>query len=257
MTAQRIILVGLISFAMWGCKKSFPDQTPEQLALQEDTYAATAILSVEGLLNEMEFIVRQAPLQEKTESFLSCANISKQDIPEGYVIEITFESKSLCSDSRYRSGKLRLTYNTITGNVLLQPINYIIKETLITGSYSFLNITENQKNKTQIVVSNGKLSLYDGSFIKFNANRKTSLQSAGLTHGINDDIIQIEKASCDLELDNNTRIEAENRSPLILKYDCDDKFRPRAGTIWLERASGAPRIIDFGTGNCSDRPTLL
>ena len=259
MKLKGIALAGLVCISVWACKKNFPEQTEEQKALQEDTYAASALLSVEGMLNELEFIIKQAPAESQTGTILSCAAITKQTTAQGYKIDLVFSSGTLCTDQNYRSGKLSITYNTTTGDILLQPTEYVLAGTLITGTYSFKKATVNNVDKMELMIPNGKFSLTDGSFIKFHVERETKVKAANSSTDISDDDIEVEDSDYELEIgypSSTVVLNAGLKTAYTLKYSCQERFRPRAGSLTMQRSNGKKRLIDFGTGNCTDVPRL-
>jgi len=258
MKLKRIALGAIIGISFWGCKKNSSEESAEQRALQDDTYAATAIISVEGMANELEFIARQAPLADQSASFLSCANIEKQNVSEGQKIEITFNSNIACSDKTYRSGKLSLMYYT-NGAITVTPQNYAIESTLINGVFTFQNMTGSQNNYMALDVPDGKFTLSTGAYIKFSISRESAVKAGSSTADLSDDVIEIKNAQYDLNVFNlftNTLIQGSTNVPYNLKYSCSDKFRPRTGKILYHRMGADSRYIDFGNGTCEAVPVL-
>lgn len=258
MRSRRILIASLLAFVFFGCKKNFPEQTPEQKALQEDTFAATNILTVEGVLNEIEFIAKQVPAINQNGSFLSCATITKQEVAGGQKIEVVFNSNATCSDNTSRTGKLSLMYYS-NGTISVTPSNYIVGTTAITGTYNFGTESLDQKDYLLLNVLDGKFTNTNGAFISFSAEKRSTIKTGAGTADFLDDVIEIDQASYELEVSNvpaNTKITAETKNPHSLKYSCTDRFRPRSGTILFQRLGQSKRMIEFGTGNCNDVPKL-
>ncbi|MDB5014921.1 MAG: hypothetical protein JWQ25_3123, partial [Daejeonella sp.] len=113
-------LLALFLLINLSCKKIASYQpTAEEIAAEDDRGLGSTLLSVEGLTNEMEFIARQLPNIPESTSFLNCASITSTTIAEGKKYELTFNSGNTCTDGTVRSGKLIITYQTPTGNILI------------------------------------------------------------------------------------------------------------------------------------------
>ncbi|WP_207536509.1 hypothetical protein [Desertivirga arenae] len=258
MRSRRILIASILALGFYGCKKDFPEQTPEQKALQEDTFAATNILTVEGVLNEIEFIAKQVPAINQNGSFLSCATITKQDVEGGQKIDVNFNINTTCSDNTSRSGKLSLMYYS-NGTISVTPSNYVVSNTAISGTYNFGTESINQVNYLLLNVLDGKFTSTNGAFINFSVEKRSTIKLGAATPDFSDDVIEIDQASYQLEVANvpaNTKIAAETKTPYTLKYSCSDKFRPRSGAILFQRLGQNKRMIEFGSGNCSDVPKL-
>ncbi|WP_207423954.1 hypothetical protein [Desertivirga brevis] len=258
MRSRRILIASLFAFVFLGCKKNFPEQTPEQKALQEDTFAATNILTVEGVLNEIEFIAKQVPAINHNGSFLSCATITKQEVAGGQQIDVTFNINTTCSDNTSRSGKISLMYYP-NGSISITPSNYVVGNTAISGNYNFGKESINQVDYLLLNVQNGKFTSTNGAYINFSVEKRSTIKAGANTADHLDDIIEIDQAAYDLDVFDvpaNTKISAETKTPHSLKYSCTDKFRPRSGTILFQRLGANKRLLEFGSGNCSDVPKL-
>jgi len=251
-------LLSLLLLISLSCKKTENYQaTPEEIAADLDASLASTILSVEGLSNEMEFLARQLTLNPTANNFISCGNITSQNITDGKRFEINFNLTSTCDDNSFRSGKLIVTYQTATGNILITPENYVIAQYKVTGNYLFQPIVEQAKDLLKLTVTNGKLTNADDDYVKFNVEHKTNFKEGkGTNDNFTDDVLETVSASYRLEVKNKAAAvqtyEASSASPYILKYSCTEKFRPRSGKIKFQHTIGIDRYILFGTGNCSD-----
>jgi len=259
MKILNITLISLLLFLGLSCKKTANnDLTAAEIASDQDASLAFTLLSVEGLSNEMEFIARQLTLNPTANNFLSCGNITSQNITDGKRFEIDFNLTSACSDNSFRAGKLIVTYQTATGNILITPENYVIAEYKVTGSYLFQPVVEQQKELLKLTITNGQLTNADDDYVKFNVEHKTNFKEGqGTPQTSADDVLETVSATYRLEIKNqagsvNSIYEASSASPYILKYSCTEKFRPRSGKMKFQRTAGIDRYILFGTGNCSD-----
>lgn len=258
---MKILSTSLIAFFLLinlSCKKIHNDEpTTEELAAEEDRGLGSTILSVEGLTNEMEFIARELPNIPERSSFLNCASIASTTINGGKKYELAFNSGNTCTDNTIRSGKLIITYQTQTGDVLITTDNYVLSNFKIAGTYLFQPIVEQGKDLLKLTVANGQLTTTTGEFVKFNVMHKSEFKEGkATTNTFNDDVLETVSASYHLEIKNsnpvNSQYDAVSTSPYTLKYSCAEKFRPRAGKIKFQRVVGTDWYILLGSGGCSD-----
>lgn len=226
----------------------------EEANNRADMYAANSVLSIEAILNELEFIVRHASDQQTELSFLSCASINRQNTPDGQKIEIAFHATNTCSDKTNRSGKLLISYKA-TGDIFVSTDEYKIGEMQVSGNYVFQPGTFQQKAIWKLVVTDGLFTISTGDYYRFNVERITYFKQGDSTPDSSDDVFETLDAYYDLQLKSQqvvTLVQAESEIPYIQKHSCPDKFRPRSGKIRFERVTGSERFILLGNGNCED-----
>lgn len=228
-----------------------------QIAERSTLSAASSLLTTEMLLNEFEYLVRTLPTLPTGQNYLSCAAITKQQTATGPTFEIRF--LNTCSDQTARSGKLTVSYETATGKTILTPSNYIVDNMSIVGSYTFEAITEQQKELLKCTIVDGKLTYSTGEYIKFSIDRKNSFKEGNTTANQADDVFETISATYSIEIKDQsvlTQITASNFSPYIVKYQCNNKFRPRSGKIKFKPTTGTDNYLLFGIGNCSDQASI-
>lgn len=254
----KALFAAVVILSSVSCKKDSYQESEEEKVYRLDINAATSILAVEVVLNEIEFFVRQAPAGEPS-GILSCATVNKQTVEGGERIEIGFTAESPCSDNTTRSGRLILNYQSATGNVLVMSDNYSTAGLKVLGNYNFENITEQGQSLLKLTVANAQLNAITGDYVKFSGERKNSFKEGKASASLNDDVFETQSERFDLEVKGSsqvTLIESEITQPLILKYSCEEKFRPRAGKLKFSRESGLERVISFGSGGCNDQPVM-
>lgn len=251
---KTLLLTGIFFLGLACNKKNDLTETPQEAAQRADLYVATAFLSVETVMNELEFIARQVPQMDIDGNFLSCATINRLPVPQGEKVEITFNSNT-CDDQTTRSGKLILTYEQATQNVFINPVDYRIRGTRISGNYMFEPGTSENKPVLKLVVPDGAFTADNGDYYHFSIERTSHFKEGSSTVAINDDVFETLQASYNFELKSAgavTLMQAGSYTPYIIKYSCPDKFRPRSGKVKFERVTGTDRYILFGNGNCND-----
>ena len=249
-----LIALGFVQFSC--SKKDAPEPTAEELAHQADVTAANSIITVEMILNELEYIMKQAPNNPTETSFLNCATITRQQLANSFQIEASFSPTAVCSDNISRSGKLIINYPTGTGNATVKSEGYKVNTLALSGNFSFQQVTENQKPLLRLLVPDGELSVASGDYIRFNVDRKSFFKEGHTTNQLTDDVYEISSATYDLQLKNQsqiTHIDAESDLPYLVTYSCNDKFRPRSGKFSFMRTNGTERLVSFGNGACSDQ----
>lgn len=259
---MKFVSTSLLAFFLlinFSCKResNYPEPTAEEINANKDASSAFNLLSIVGFANEMEFIARQLPLSPSATSFLGCASITSQTTADGKKFEVIFSSSNACTDNSIRSGKLIITYQTASGNILITPDNYKLAEYKVAGTYLFQPIVEQQKDLLKLTVTNGQLTNNNGNYVKFNLEHKTNFKEGkATTETFADDVLETVSASYRIEIKNDVdgtnQFEASSASPYTLKYSCNEKFRPRSGKIKFQRVVGTDRYILLGNGNCTD-----
>ena len=259
MKLSKILITAAVLMVSFSCKKDNPEPTAEELERYADVNAANSLLTVETFLNEMEYIVRNAPSNQPSMSFMNCATVTKQDVTGGQEVTVTFASGSQCIDNQIRSGKLIITYPTGTGSASVTTNDFKIGNLTVKGSYSFQPVVENQQSLLQLVVQNGEFSVSENNYIRFNIERKSSFKAGQTTDSQNDDVFEITESSYDLELKDPSAtvfIDGESTEAYTIKYSCSQLFRPRSGKLSFSRATGSEKVLVFGNGDCNSQPSL-
>ncbi|WP_207426728.1 hypothetical protein [Pedobacter sp. SYSU D00535] len=255
---KALLAVVVLMFSL-SCKKENFTLSEEEKEHAADLSAANSLLTVEVLLNELEYMVRHVPQSQPGTSFLSCASISRQTVGGGEQYEVTFSPNSTCSDNSTRSGKVVLSYDSASGSVVLSPNNYKIGELSVKGTYTFTPSTYQQKAVMKLMVLNGEFSVPGGDYIRFTAERDNHFKTGSNTTALEDDVFEVLNSSYGLETFSGgvtAEIEGNNDGALLVKYECSQRFRPRGGKISFERDSRNSKALVFGTGNCADQPSM-
>jgi hypothetical protein len=252
-------LIALLALLATSCKDEFREQEMSA-ADQADMFAATSIMNVETLLNDLEFMVRNAPQWQSNSNYNNCAMLASFATAEGQRIDIDFGNGSTCFDNTQRSGKISLYYHAQSGNTVAIMSNYIIGGVKMQGTYSFQAETIQGKNYLRLLVPDGQLNAQNGDYIHFNMDRRTTLKEGEGTAATNDDVLETTVTNCDFELKGGTlltAVQSHSTVPLAVRYSCTDRFRPRGGRTAFQRVTGTPKILDFGKGGCSDIATIV
>jgi len=261
-TVKILLLAALVISFGFSCKKiteSTSDSALQNPAYSADLLAASSIMTVESITNELEAIVKQVRQDSVVSGYLSCANVVRTNINNEQKIEISFNAAAVCTDQTSRSGKLTVTIQNSSGNIFVASNGYKVNDVTVSGNYSFQPVTENQKSLMKLVVPDGQLSVSSGNYIKFNLLRKTYVKEGGASASVTDDVIETLESSYDLQIKDSGSVllvDAEGVVPYAVRYGCTDPYRPRSGKIKFQRSNSEIRYLLLGNGNCSDKATI-
>lgn len=259
MKLSKILITAVLLIVSFSCKKDNPEPTPEELENYANVNAANSLLTVETFLNEMEYIVRNAPSNQPSISFMNCASVTKQDVTGGQEVTVTFNAGSQCIDNQIRSGKLIITYQTGTGNATVTTNEYKIGNLTVKGTYNFQPVTENQQTLFSLVVQDGEFSVSENNYIRFSVERKSNFMAGQTTGSTDDDVFEITDSFYNLELKDASAtvlIDGESIEAYTVKYSCSQMFRPRSGKLSFSRSTGTEKVLLFGNGSCNSQPSL-
>jgi hypothetical protein len=258
------------------CKKDPVEQPADPTEKKyELDYKANALLQVEIVANEMEYIGRNVARNSVSYpnggTFLGVASITRTASDVGEDITLDFGAGAMCTDGNTRSGKLVIEYNEWNDDTMLRPVNYKVNNFNITGDYSIGYVSTPTASFENFVVPSGAIVKDGQNKIEFNLSRKTRQVEGITTVNETDDVFDRSDLSYFLTATVSgkatiLRVKGVTATTVAkLKNSCSNTYFPVTGQVKVEyAASGAstdpnnPQTGDFyltfGNGNCGDKP---
>lgn len=244
-------LIALL-FLSLACNDDDDTRDPSSLPARALDQYGGALVNIEQLTNEMEFISREA-LTGTFTAFPACSNIQTTIDGADKVYTITF-SGGACADNRKRSGQLRVAVNQGTLEVMIQTTTLVRDAHSLEGIFSFQPVTQDQKAYTKLVVLNGKWT-EDGRAITFTANKQYSWLQGRQTPAPDDDRLEVVSGDYFITIPAVGLCEAEIKTPLQIHGECTARLHlPVSGKVTLETLQDT-NTVSFGDGACASAPT--
>jgi hypothetical protein len=260
------LVAAAVSLVMSSCRKKDEEDN--------DTGAATDNAFAESSFNDLSAIGDQASTGSLTSyrsgddgSLLSaCATITFNNATSSDNDTLTVDfgtTNCLCSDGRYRRGKVIITY---TGGMLYRdsgivvnfaPTNYFVNDHQILGTKTVTNRGHIGGQLTwDIVVSGSIIKPNNGGTITWNSTRQRKLLAGETTYNgpINWSIAKVGvTGSANGTTANGDSYSANIVSQLIRDFSCTANRRHIVqGKLDFTPGNKPTRHIDFGNGACDD-----
>ncbi len=255
----RTAFACIVVTAGFGCSKGHSDGGNNSGGgdRQLDTFAQ-AVIKVESLANEMQWLARQVingSIYPNGSSFFDCAFLQRSYTNEGESITITYDGT--CEDNTARKGVLSLNYNEYTGDMTIQPSNFTVDGERIEGSFTFSNVPGEVWGR-RLVVLNGKIVPGQGKFIQFSLDRNSRQTAGSTTQNAGDDVYDIYQGSYRISVQDLGMMEGEVASGLSLRHSCHAQagWMPVSGKIRIATTDDKTGTINFGNGGCDKESKL-
>ena len=265
---KYFMVVAAVGMFFMGCKKE-KDEKPA--IVDSDTEGAAENALAEGSFEDAGNISDQAAAGNLT-SYLApnndsgergllslCATITRDTVSTPRTITIDFgTSPCLCSDGRYRSGIINVSYSghyrdslsthTITFN------NYVVNGYKVEGSKSVTNNGHNNSGNLNftITVSGTITKISTGATVTWASNRVREWIEGESTFIWNDDVYLITGTASGSHSNGNS-FTATITTALKIKLDCHYIV---SGGMDLTPSGKPTRSIDWGNGTCDDQATV-
>lgn len=244
----------VVTLGFIGCSKNHhsDDNTNGGNSDHQLNAYAGAVIKVESLANEMQWLARQVingSVYPDGSSFFDCAFLQRSYTDEGERIIITYDGT--CEDNTARKGVLTLNYNEYTGDMTIQPSDYFVDGARIEGSFTFSN-APGEVWVRRLVVLNGKIVPDQGKFLQFSLDRLSRLTAGATTQSADDDVYDIYEGNCDIALQDFGMMKGQITSGLTLKHSCHAQagWMPVSGKIRMTTTDNKTATINFGSGGC-------
>jgi len=258
-----ILILGLIMVT--SCKKSTQaDPKPEFQKYSE------FIIQTEETSNEMEFIGRYIPgniAQYPDDGFyLGKGKISRKGTTTGQEITIDFETGGVCTDGKFRSGKLLIEYNEANFDTMVRPQTYQLGEIDVRGNYSIGYVQGSDRLRLNFIALNGKLTKEGQYTVDFSLSRASEFVSGFATaNDITDDVFNRKELVYNLTLNvdgKNSLLKVQGLGESKLQFSCSNRYYPVTGQLKVEMAGAGTTTaqnsfqLTFGTGSCNSVPVI-
>lgn len=214
----------------------------------------SALLSVEQISNEIEFIARNVAIKSATYpnagSFLGCASITRSNpSAEEELIEINFNAGTVCTDAKRRSGKVVILLKKSNADTFVSAENYKVNEVELNGQYvlSYLG-NEVVKNRASFIIPTGRLKVGQTTIV-FNLSKTSTMIAGGDTQDILDDVLEHKLSDYFLNIslaDKTSTVKASSLNSSNLNFTCND-YTPHSGKLKVE-------YVNSGTNNDPNNP---
>ncbi|WP_113662643.1 hypothetical protein [Pedobacter nanyangensis] len=255
----KILIVGLIMVT--ACKKS--NQVKEKPNLNR---YADVIVQLERAANEMEFIGRYVPSNiaqyPDDGNFLGRGKIARRGTASGQEITIDFGTGGVCTDGKFRSGKLTILFNETNFDTMIRPAVYKLEDIELNGNYNLGYVAGSNGLRLNLIALDSKITRNGQYWANFSLNRKSEfVQGSNTPNDIADDVYQRTDLSYDVTLrDNNSTflIKARGVDGSRLAFSCTDRYYPTTGKLNVEftGAGQGSFLLTFSSGTCNGKPII-
>ncbi|WP_343535477.1 hypothetical protein [Pedobacter sp.] len=258
-----ILILGLV--VITSCKKSIrADEKPEFQKYSE------FIIQTEETSNEMEFIGRYIPsniAQYPDDGlYLGKGLIRRRGTGNGQEITIDFGAGGICTDGKFRSGKLLVEFNETNFDTMVRSQTYRLGEIDVRGNYSIGYVPGSDRLRLNFIALNGKLTKEGQYTLDFTLSRASEFVSGFASpNDITDDVFNRKELIYNLTLNTNGKnslLKVKGLGESKLQFSCTNRYYPVTGQLMVEMAgTGATTTqnsfkLTFGTGSCNGVPVI-
>jgi hypothetical protein len=241
-----------------GCKKEADEATAEDKQVFASS-SSIADAEAEDVLDDIFYKV--ATGEDSTSCYL--ANAVQLNGSTRFPLTVTIDFGSGCTgaDGRVRKGKITVVYTgrlSVAGSSATTTFEgYYLDSVQVDGTYKITNTSSQGGKSYTLSVTSATLTKPSGNYTSWNSE-KTITQSAGLATPLIslDDVFSITGEANGIVKKAN-KLFAWNTSittPLVKKYTCR---RIVSGTVSIQKNNAAVAVLDYGTGQCDRKATLM
>lgn len=255
--ASAGLLLALLTFSS-SCRKERDDNdlaVSRDNALAESSFNELKNIADEAYSGNM--VIYRAP---QDTLIFGCATVIRDTTANPKTITVDFGSVNCaCNDGKNRRGKVIVSYTGAyrdPGTVITHTTNqYFVNDNQVIGTKTVTNEGRNGSNNLwySIVVNGQVIKANNGGTITWNSTRQREW-IAGESTLLNwlDDVYLITGTANGIAATGET-FTATITSPLRKELSC---YHFVSGTLKVEPANHAERIIDWGSGTCDNTATV-
>jgi hypothetical protein len=270
-TAPRILLMtaAVICFTFVSCRKKKDDDDKDTTSARDNALAEGAFNDVANIADQAAtgslatYFAPSSSQHKSSESMLSsCAAISNDTSVSPHMLTIDFGSSNcLCSDGRYRRGKINVAYNGLyrdsASTHTITFTNYYVENNKISGTKTVVNNGHNAAgNLTYDITVNGQIDKISGGFITWTSSRTREWILGETTPPWGDDVYLITGSATGISTPasgTSTSFTVSITQALRKELGCRHFV---SGKFDLTPSGKATRHVDFGTGACDNTASV-
>lgn len=258
---QSALLLACSALVLTGCRKK-EDEDNDTTGSSDNALAERTYSDVHNIADEAATSGSLSSYRHGSGDGLlsTCAAITNDTVAVPHLLTIDFgTSNCLCSDGRYRRGKILVSYSGKYKDSLSQHTitfsNYFVNDNGVGGTKTVTNMGHIAAGNLQwnvsvdgwIVLANG------GGTITWNSNRARVMTAGELTPIWSDDVYSITGSATGVSAKSSS-FSATITNALIKKMNCRWIVQ---GTFDFDPGNGKPiRTVNYGNGACDDVATV-
>jgi hypothetical protein len=229
-----------------------PTPSPSSEPIHALNEFGKALLEIEQLTNELEFISRAARTGEP-KLFIGCASVSTSTDGDFTIYTIDF-NHTQCIDGKVRDGDMQIAVNGETQDVIIQSFELLIDDSKVQGTYTFHPVVEEGIDYIKMLSTAARITRGD-DWHSFTTTKYYRWKEGEHTTNVNDDVLEIASGEYFFNLKNSGICQLEIETPLLVSYTCTQRnLLPVSGTVAVDALSEITHV-NFGNGQCTGSPT--